>query len=146
MTKNTTDTPSAPGWMVWVLRAAAIYNIAWGLFILALPNALWDWMKIDRPNHEFLWTGLGTLILLFGVGYAIASTDPRRHWGLIAIGLASKVFAFGGTIFGAFIQKNVPAQFAWTGIVNDLVWWVPFGLILWWVRRMSVGSKSNPPA
>ncbi|MGH7244678.1 MAG: alkyl hydroperoxide reductase [Phycisphaerales bacterium] len=96
-----------------------------------------------RPNHEFFWPGLGSLILLFGVGYWIASADPARHWGLVALGLASKVVAFLGTIAGCFVQKNVPVEFFWSGIVNDFIWWVPFALILRWSLRHPL--KNEPP-
>ncbi|MBL8877086.1 MAG: alkyl hydroperoxide reductase [Phycisphaerae bacterium] len=126
---------TCPVWMKWTLRAAAIYNAAWGIFMMAFPNAWWDWIGQPRPNHEFLWAGLGSLILLFGAGYWIASYDPARHWGLVALGLASKVLGFLGTAVGCFIQKNVPIEFFWSAIANDLVWWVPFVLIVRWGIR-----------
>lgn len=130
-------------WMTWTLRAAAIYNVAWGIFMMAFPHAWWDWIGQPRPNHEFLWPGLGSLILLFGVGYWIASCDPAKHWGLVAIGLASKVMGFVGVVAGCFVQKNVPVPFFWSAIANDLVWWVPFSIIL--SKGITEARKNNPP-
>jgi hypothetical protein len=129
--------------MKWTLRAAAIYNVSWGVFMMAFPHVWWDWIGQPRPNHEFLWSGLGSLILLFGIGYWIASNDPAKHWGLIAIGLASKVLAFLGTAVGCFIQQSVPVQFFWSGILNDFIWWVPFALILRWGVCRSY--RNDPP-
>lgn len=132
-----------PAWMPNVLRAAAIYNAGWGVFMMAFPHAWWDWIGQPRPSPEFLWPGMGLLILLFGVGYWIASHDPAEHWGLVAIGLASKVLAFLGTAAGCFVQKNVPIAFFWSGIINDFIWWIPFGLILWF--GLGRTPKNEPP-
>lgn len=119
--------------MKWTLRAAALYNLAWGVFMMAAPNAWWSWLDLTPPNYIFLWSGTGLFVALFGVGYWIASTDPARHWGLIALGLTTKILAFLGSLHGHFIDKNVPAAFWKAGLINDFAWWVPFGLILLWV-------------
>lgn len=133
LTPNPVQAP--PGWAVWTLRVAAIYNLAWALYMMAAPNAWWDWLGLARPNYIFLWSGTGLFVGLFGVGYWIASRDPARHWGLIVVGLASKVLAFLGSLNGCFVEKNVPPAFAVAGIFNDVILWVPFGAILWWVWR-----------
>ncbi len=128
-------TRKTPAWINATLRFAALYNLAWGLFMMGAPNAWWDWLKLPRPNYEFLWTGTGLFVALFGVGYWVASRDPARHRVLIGLGLASKVLAFSGSLAGCFIQKNVPVAFVIAGIPNDFLWWFPFAAILIWARR-----------
>lgn len=132
---TTLTSPKAPAWMKWTLRAAALYNLTWGFFMMAAPNAWWSWLDLAPPNYIFLWSGTGLFVALFGIGYWIASPDPARHWGLIALGFASKVLTFLGSLHGCFVEKNVPIAFAIGGVFNDLAWWMPFGMILWWVWR-----------
>ena len=119
---NTTDAASGKGWAFWFLRVAAVYNLAWGAFMMAAPNMWWDVLGLVRPNYMFLWSGTGLFVALFGIGYWIAAADPKRHIGLLVIGLASKVLAFLGTMNGCFLEKNVPGVFAVTAVVNDLIW------------------------
>lgn len=119
-------------WMRRVLLAAALYNLAWAAFMMAWPAGIGRLCGLPAPTPVTLalWQGVGLMIGLLGLGYLIASRDPRRHWGLIFIGLLSKVIgpfgALKGTLDGVFT-----AEFLLLSIPNDLVWWVPLGLILW---------------
>lgn len=127
---------ATPSWMIWVLRAAATYNIAYGAFMMAMPNAWWDWTGLARPNYPFLWAGMGMLVLLLGVGYAIVSRDPVRHVGILIIGTLSKALAFAGAMHGVLVEGTLPGVFLAAAVVHDLIWIVPFVLILAHVRRV----------
>lgn len=72
---------------------------------------------------------MGMVIGVYGLGYWWASTDPIRHWPIVAVGFLGKIFGPAGFIFN-YLQGKVPAAFAWTLITNDLIWWIPFFLIL----------------
>lgn len=116
-------------WMVWVLRAAAAYNLAWAAFMVLLPYALWDWLSLARPNYEFLWPGMGALIGFLGIGYAIASTDPVAHRGLVYVGLGTKVMGLFGVLLNVYVTKTMPQAFAVSAVFNDLIWIVPMAVI-----------------
>lgn len=115
--------------MVWVLRLAAVYNLGWAVFMVAMPYAWWDWLGLARPNYEFLWPGMGALIGFLGLGYAIASTDPVSHRGLVYVGLGTKVLGFVGVLQNVYVMKVMPQAFAVSAIFNDLIWIVPLFLI-----------------
>ncbi|MEM9024954.1 MAG: hypothetical protein AAGB22_14510, partial [Bacteroidota bacterium] len=52
---------------------------------------------------------------------------PDCHNG--PVGFLGKIFGPLGFAFN-YLQGLVPVEFAYTLITNDLVWWVPFFLIL----------------
>ncbi len=127
--------PSRPaGWMRWALTAAGVYNIAWGLSALLSPNTAFDMMGLARPIWPQVWQCLGMVIGVYGVGYLVASTNPLRHWPLVFVGLLGKVFGPIGFVVYA-IKGEFPWTFGWLILFNDVIWWLPFGVILWKAGR-----------
>jgi len=53
---------------------------------------------------------------VYGVGYAAAALDPLRHWTIVLVGFLGMVF--------------VPVGFGLTLLTDDVIWWLPFALIL----------------
>jgi small multidrug resistance pump len=129
-------------WMTITLYAAAIYNLAWGAFTILFPNAIFDWLGADRPNYPGIWQCVGMIVGVYGIGYALAARDPARHWPIVLVGLLGKIFGPIGFIDQALIQKTFPLAFGWTIITNDLMWWVPFALILIHARRVHVNNST----
>jgi hypothetical protein len=120
-------TPSP--WMKQTLKAAAIYNVIWGAWVVLFPSKFFEWTGMMVPEHLMIWQGMGMVIGVYGLGYWWASANPIRHWPIVAVGFLGKIFGPIGFIFN-YVQGKVPASFAWTLITNDLIWWVPFFLIL----------------
>ena len=112
-----------------VLKIAALYNFFFGLSTLIAPFLLFDFLGATRPNLPELWQCIGMIVGVYGVGYWIAASDPMRHWPIVFVGWLGKIF--GPIGFGkALIQGVFPMAFGWTIVFNDLIWWVPFTLIL----------------
>ena len=81
------------------------------------------------------------IVGVYGIGYLIAARDPFRHWPVTLIGLLGKIF--GPIGFGmALVSGQLPTSMSWTIVANDLIWWIPFGMILWSAIRyhQSLGS------
>ncbi len=55
-------------WMRWVLRAAAIYNVLWGAFVVLFPLAIFEWTDIPAPNYPEIWQCVGMIVGVYGVG------------------------------------------------------------------------------
>jgi hypothetical protein len=117
------------------LYLAAIYNLLWGAFIVLFPNQFFDWIGAARPNYPGLWQCIGMIVGVYGIGYAIAATDPIRHWPIVLVGLLGKIFGPIGFIQQGLIEKSFPLEFGFTILTNDLIWWIPFSLILWHVKK-----------
>jgi small multidrug resistance pump len=131
-----TPPPAAPRWMTWCLVAAGLYNLAWGGLTVLVPDWLFDLTGMDRPNYPFIWQCVGMIVGVYGIGYLAAATDPARHWPIVLVGFLGKIFGPLGYAMGV-LQGDVPAAFGVTLPTNDLIWWVPFALILLHARRMA---------
>ncbi len=129
-----------------ILRLAAIYNILWGMFVILLPQAYFNWAGMDPVNHPMVWQGMGMVVGVYGLGYWWAANDPLRHWPIVAVGFLGKVFGPLGFLFN-YLAGDVPAGFLYVLITNDFIWWIPFAWILIRVfrsRRQEVISHTIP--
>ena len=55
--------------------------------------------------------------------------DPLRHWPIVLVGLLGKVLGPIGFLHAA-VTGTLPWRFGVVNIFNDLIWWVPFSLLL----------------
>ena len=119
-----------PRWQRVALLVASLQCLIWGIFILSLPERSSLAYGFDKvPAAFFLWQGTGLVIFLFGVGYGIAATNPRQHWAVILIGLMAKFLGPIGMLWSV-LQGQVSRQVLYLIPLNDVVWWLPFTLIL----------------
>lgn len=119
----------AEKWMQQVLRAAAIYNLLWGAWVVLFPHHFFDLVGMARLNHPMVWQGMGMVIGVYGLGYWWAAKDPIIHWPIVLVGFLGKIFGPIG-FFWNYLNGEVPFAFFYTLITNDFVWWGPFFLIL----------------
>ena len=148
MTNQDRSQRSARPWMRVVLAAAAVYNLAWGAWVVLDPTALFRLTGMAPPLYPQIWQCVGMIVGVYGIGYAIAATSPLRHWPIVLIGLLGKLLGAVG-FAGAVAQGQLPASWGWTILTNDLIWWFPFALILLAARRAArpaadSGSGSRP--
>ncbi len=116
-------------WMGTALKAAAVYNLLWGAWVVLFPRHFFLLTGMEVPNQLMIWQGMGMVIGVYGLGYWWASYAPVRHWPIVAVGFLGKIFGPLGFVFN-FLQGLVPVSFAYTLITNDFIWWLPFFLIL----------------
>jgi small multidrug resistance pump len=115
--------------MSYILWAAGAYNLLWGTWVVLLPGQPFEWLKIEAPNYPGIWQCLGMVVGVYGVGYLIAGFDPGSHWLIVLVGLLGKLLGPIGMIF-SITQGRLPLAAGWLCVTNDLIWWVPFTLIL----------------
>jgi hypothetical protein len=125
---------SAPAWARRWLQAAAIYNIAWGAWVVLWPGSIFTWLGLAPPNYPQIWQCVGMIVGVYGIGYLIAAADPRVHWPIVLVGLLGKLLGPLGFLWGA-LTDELPWRFGLTLLSNDLLWWVPFTMILWDAAR-----------
>jgi small multidrug resistance pump len=120
---------AAPDWMTLMLFAAAAYNMLWGAWVGLFPKASFDLLNMEAPKYLPLWQSVGLMVGCYGIGYFIAAFDPYKNWALVLVGLIGKVLGPLGMIY-AVSSGQLPLIFSWNNITNDLVWWIPFFLVL----------------
>lgn len=122
-------------WMRLVLQLAAVYNLAWGAVAIVAPLWIFRLAGVEPlPNYPEIWQCVGMVVGVYGIGYGLAARNPFVHWPIVLVGLLGKVF---GPIGFAIALSNgrFPPAFGWTIVTNDLIWWIPFTIILWQAAR-----------
>jgi hypothetical protein len=128
-------------WQKVVLLVAALQCLIWGSFIVLLPDrssAVYGLAK--PPNEIFLWQGTGLVIFLYGIGYSIAASDPHKHWAVILVGLMAKTLGPAGIAWSVW-NGQVPSQVLLLIPINDVIWWLPFSVIL---SQVYVKNRKGP--
>lgn len=120
---------NSPSWARRWLIAAGLYNIAWGGVTIAFPHLLFDVAHAERMSYPAIWQCVGMIVGVYGIGYLIAADDSRTHWPIVFVGLLGKVFGPIGFAVAVF-SGTFPPLFGLTILTNDLIWWIPFTMIL----------------
>jgi small multidrug resistance pump len=135
-----TATPVAVAMMRAVLWAAAAYNLVFGGIVVLFPTLPFRWAGLPPPNYPEIWQCLGMVVGVYGIGYAIAATNPMRHWPIVLVGLLGKILGPIGFLRAAILGR-LPWKAGWMNVANDLIWWVPFTLILLAARRAGKSAR-----
>ena len=136
---------ATPRWASQWLWAAGIYNLAWGSLAIAFPHLLFDLAGADRINYPEIWQSVGMIVGVYGIGYLIAAYNPRTHWPIVLVGLLGKIFGPIGFAV-ALMRGTFPPLFGLTFLTNDLIWWVPFTMILLDAAKRREGADSVAPS
>jgi small multidrug resistance pump len=111
------------------LRLAAIYNLLWGLIAIFYPIQSFDFFGMQPPLYPQLWQCIGMIVGVYGIGYWIAANNPMVHWPIVLVGFLGKLLGPIG-FTKALINGDLPLKFGVNIIFNDLIWLVPFLMIL----------------
>lgn len=127
----------------WLLFAG-VYNILWGAAMGIAPIWTLNILGVSPASTELwpqLWACIGMIVGVYGVGYLIASRDPARHWPIVLVGLLGKILGPIGFVDAA-VRGLLPWSMGVTILTNDLLWWIPFSMILWHAAR---AAQPTPP-
>lgn len=117
-------------WMKAILLIAGLYSMLWGISVILFPNFWFNLANLEMPNYIQLWQSYGMYSVSMGIGYIIASNNPLRHWPIVFVGLIAKILAPIG-FFVNYLQGDLPWIIFQMNITNDLIYVLPFGLILY---------------
>ena len=126
-----------------LLVLAGAYNLLWGALVVLMPDMLFRWADMELPRYPQIWQCVGMIVGVYGVGYLIAANNPYRHWPIVLVGLLGKIFGPVGFLTAAS-NGELPWSWGATIITNDLIWWLPFALILLGAFRFHNGVASDP--
>jgi small multidrug resistance pump len=117
-------------WHTTVLKFAAVYNIVWGAIVILYPLAIFDLAQMQAPLYPEIWQCVGMIVGVYGVGYWLAAKDPYTHYPIVLVGLLGKILGPIGFAQALYLER-FPLLFGVNIIFNDIIWWIPFGHILW---------------
>lgn len=131
-------------WAVPVLLLAGLYNILWGAWVVLFPLSFFDLLGLTHPIYPQFWQCIGMIVGVYGVGYIAAATSPLRHWPIVLVGLMGKIFGPIGFL-DAVSRGDFPLSFGWMILFNDLIWWVPFGALLYYTWKANKENWFSEP-
>ena len=112
------------------LKAAGIYNMLWGIWIVFFPSQFFYLIHMKPPEYVFIWQALGMVVGVYGVGYYIASYDYIKERTLILVGFLGKLFGPVGTVM-YILKGQLTVSFLLLNVFNDIIWLIPFGIMLY---------------
>jgi small multidrug resistance pump len=132
------------------LRAAAVYNAAWGTANVLWPRRTLRVLGVRESESAFAWQTVGLMVAAYAPAYWWASRDPLPRAHLVAVGLAGKVLGPLGFSW-AVTSRRLPLRFGLTIVTNDLMWWPAFAAIVHDAARDAGGWRlflagTPPPA
>lgn len=129
-----------------VFGAAALYNVAWGIWSVSDPQWLFRFTGMPLANHPAIFACLGMIVGLYGVLYLEVARRPERGWVIAAVGLTGKILGPLGMFW--LIRNAGWPRAAWMlCLTNDVIWWIPFALYLhdaWPVFQRDAGHMDPP--
>lgn len=138
-----------PVWMSVVLVVTGVYNLVWGAAVVLFPAFTFGLSGLSEPDKPLyypqLWQCVGMIVWVYGVGYLLAALNPVAHWPVVLLGLLGKVLGPMVFVYGALVGETPPAALV-TLLFNDVIWWVPFFLILRRAREVYRNEEDRPPA
>ena len=132
-----------PHWTGRALRLAAALDLVGGGLLVLWPAALLSWAGMAPPTHPEAWQGLGLLVGVYGLGYALAARQPYRLWPMVAAGLLGKALVPLGFLWAASLGR-IPWELGLPVLAFGPIWWVPFGLILRGAYRSHRATETPP--
>jgi len=117
-----------------VFLVAAFYNFAWGVLASLWPSLIFDVLGLPHPVPMAFFQCIGMMVGVYAIGYWLVAKDSIRYQGFVWIGLLGKVLGPIGLAMSAS-RGEMPWEFGWVCLFNDLIWWVPFTLFLIQVRH-----------
>ncbi|HVT61701.1 MAG TPA: hypothetical protein VHR45_25300 [Thermoanaerobaculia bacterium] len=127
-----------------IFAAAAVYNVAFGLWAAIVPRSFFILFDLTPPSYPAIWACLGMVIGLYGLGYAYAAWRLDRATPFIAIGLLGKIFGPVGWIL-AVNHGELPVRTLTMIVFNDVIWWLPFCLFLLEGTRVAAAVRAAAP-
>jgi len=117
------------GWMKFVLRFVAFFNVGAGLFMLVGYHETYKIIGMNKPDVSFPIQLVGILVGLFGVGYYLVAKNPIENRNVLLLGFLSKLL---GSCLATWyvVRGQLPPQFVAVYFFADVIYLPPFYLIL----------------
>ena len=129
-----------PAWMGVVLAMAGLYCTLFAGWVLMWPLEAYTWLEIPGPCHAVLMRVIGGFYLVFGLSFFLAARDPIQHWRIVLLCTVKILLVLLAALL-VWWRDILPMKSIVFLLVDDVVWLVPFLMILW----AAVQAKTGRP-
>ncbi len=112
-----------------LLFIAGCYNILWGAWVMLFPRQFFEILGANTPVYPMIWQSVGLVVGVYGFGYLIASINYCKHWPIVFVGFLGKLGGPFGITYHV-TASGFPAAFLVVTLFNDVIWLVPFYVML----------------
>lgn len=116
---------------------AGVYNLVFGLWAGFWPLSFFQLFEIAPPRYPGIWACVGMVVGVYGLLYLYVASKLESGWPIVAVGLLGKVLGPIGMITS--FSDDWPRRLGMLCVLNDFIWWLPFGLFL--VRGTGFGRR-----
>jgi hypothetical protein len=127
------------------LRACGLLDLLVGLLVVSQPEAPFRWVGFSEPTYPALLQGFGLCVAALGFGCLLIARHAVRHWHLVLVVLATKVFVPIGFL-NAALRGELPWEFGLVVLVDDVLFVVPLAMVLITARRQALAALAQPAA
>ena len=127
--------------MPLVLCVAGLYCLAFAIGTICWPDKAYEMTGMNASGHHFLVQLIGLFYLVFGCSFFLAARDPIRHWRIVLMCTLKIVVVVIAALF-TWWRQILPTPVILLLVVDDLLWLVPFLMILWATVQANLG---RPP-
>ena len=126
--------PPLKPWMWFVLRFAGTFNLLAGLSMIVFYSEGFRMLGIKKPPLMLPMQLVGTMVILFGIGYHIVASNPVENRNVLMLGFWSK--ALGSALGVGYVAMNkLPLTFLPVLFFADIIY-LPF---FWLIMRRLYG-------
>ncbi len=103
-------------WTRRVFLASAVYDAVLGVAFLVAHAAIYDALGITQPNHPAYLRFPALLLILFAFGFTLVYLDPKRHEGILWMGIGLKAAYIAVVLWHRLGEIGLPdiyVPFAW---------------------------------
>jgi peroxiredoxin len=129
-------------WIKAILVMAGIFNIGWGVITIFFQPFYFNLIEMKGNHLTSIWISSGIMAMVMGIGYLIASTNAFRYWPIVLMGMLIKIFMPVSILVGHELGE-VSSEVFRVALTNHLIWWLPFGAILYRVYRQPYMDDSD---
>jgi hypothetical protein len=127
--------------MPLVLSLAGMYCCAFAVWTIGWPEQAYALTGCDATGHGNLVRVIGLFYLVFGISFFLAARDPIRHWRMVLLCTIKIVVVLAASLYSLWFGLLPKPLLLWL-VVDDVVWLVPFLMILWSALQANLG---RPP-
>lgn len=103
------------------LLVAAVYNLAWGIFVYGFTDIFVRWITMASVADSYQVELHGVGLVVLAVVFFLTAIHPIRFWYFIFFGFLAK--AFGGIwVYFSIMEKEITQNFVLHLVLNDYIW------------------------
>lgn len=131
-------------WMWFILRFAGTFNVLAGFSMIVFYSEGFKMLGIKKPPLMLPLQLVGSMVILFGIGYHLVASNPIENRNVLTLGFLSK--AIGSALgVGYVAMHKLPVMFLPVLFFADIIYLPFFWLImrrLYGIARQQRGAQS----